>query len=82
MPWTTFQITWDSLKLSEVLGSDKKSLLVLTERFFEAETAADLGIPFDHNWYKIDVATREQMIATRLARTSVDNLVQLHAMRK
>jgi len=52
----------------------------LSERFFEAETAKELGIPFDHNWYNIDVTAREQMIATGLARISVDNLLQKQAM--
>ena len=69
------------MPLLEVLSDDKKSKLDHKPRLLEAETAMMMGIPFDHRWYTIPVNTRSQMIASRLARTSIDNLMTLNATR-
>ena len=65
-----------------ITGSTSKVPIDYDVRYYEAETAEDNGIPFDWRWYSIDVMAREQMIASRLARTSVGNLMQRHANRK
>ena len=58
------------------------SLVEYGPRYWEAETAELNGIPFDHRWYSIDVQSREQMIASRIARMTVENLLHKHALRK
>ncbi len=74
---------WDRMPLEQVLTMTKDKVPVeYGVRYYEAETAEDHSIPFDYRWYSIDVITREQMIASRLARVSVSNLVQKHSMRK
>lgn len=77
MPCTGFGIKWDDIPLLEVIYKDKKSKLDHGPRLLEAETAMGMGIPFDHRWYTIPVSAREQMIASRMARTSVDNLLMM-----
>lgn len=71
----TFGVTWDKMDLLEILHKDKKSKLDYGVRLYEVEAASAMGIPFDHRWYTIDVRTREQMIASRLARISIDNIL-------
>lgn len=44
-------------------------------RFWEAETSMKLGIPFDMEWYSIDVIAREQMIAAWLMDNYIKNIV-------
>ena len=78
-------MTWDDLPLTEILEKDsknEKSMLNHEVRLYEVETALELGIPFDWRWYSIDVASREQMIASRLARISIDNIVIAYGARK
>lgn len=58
-------------------GSDRKSKLDHKPRLYEAETAMEMGIPFDHRWYTIDVPVREQMIASKLARATITNIITL-----
>lgn len=65
-----------------ILASKKKSPANYGMRWFEAETAEINGIPFDREWYSIDVYTREQMIASRIARATIGNLLQQEAMAK
>ena len=75
MPCITFEIKWDDVPLLEVLKGDERSKLDHKPRLLEAETAMSMGIPFDHRWYTIPVNTRAQMIASKLARISIDNLM-------
>lgn len=75
---------WDDLTLTEILIQDgeKKSKLDHSIRLYEVETALSLGIPYDWRWYSIDKKVREHMIAARLARISIDNILVAHANRK
>jgi len=77
-------VKWDDLPLAEILiqNGEKKSKLDHGIRLYEVETALSLGIPYDWRWYSIDKRAREQMIASRLARTSIDNILIAHANRK
>ena len=77
-----FGVTWDDLPLTEVITGSKKSLLDHDIRLYEVEAALSLGIPFDWRWYSIDAVTRENMIAAKLARTSINNLLEMDATRK
>jgi hypothetical protein len=81
MPCINFGILWDKIPLLEVLKDDKVSKLDHKPRLLEAETAMSMGIPFDHRWYTIPVNTRAQMIASKLARISIDNLMTLNVTR-
>ena len=73
---------WDELPLLEILRGDKESKLDHNVRLYEVETSVELGIPFDHRWYGIEVPAREQMIASKLARISINNIVSQDARSK
>lgn len=79
---TTFGVKWDELPLLEVLSGSDDSKLYHDVRLYEVETAMTMGIPFDHRWYTIEVQVREQMIASKLARISIDNLFALDSRSK
>lgn len=72
MPCTTFHLMWGKHSLFDVL-EQSGGKLDHKPRLYEAETATAMGIPFDHNWYRIPVETRAQHIASRLARISIEN---------
>lgn len=79
MPCITFGITWGDENLLEVLQKDEQGNLQHPPRLYEVETATDMGIPFDHNWYQIPPEVRAQHIAARLARISITNKIQEEA---
>ena len=75
-----FDIQWQKTDLIDIIGRFPKSELDHNVRLLEAETAYDLGIPFDNTWYNMPVEAREYMIATRLARNWIQSLANEKAV--
>jgi len=78
MPCRDFKILWADQPLLDVLVGGTYSL-DHAPRLYESETATAMGIPLDYRWYSIGKETREQHIAARLARISIDNLLAKEA---
>jgi len=72
VPCKGFNITWDNNDLLEIIRGFPSGKLDHNTRLIEAETAYELGIRFDEEWYNIPVVSREYMIATRLAKRWLD----------
>lgn len=61
--------------MSTLLDSFPAGKLSYDMRLWEAEVAADMGIPFDEEWYSIELEVREQMVARKMARDLINALV-------
>lgn len=81
MPCMGFRLTWGDESLFDVLGGGEDRL-DHEPRLYAAETATSMGIPFDHRWYSIPKEVREQHIAARLARISIDNMILKEATKR
>ena len=69
----TFQIKYRNDNILDLLDSGGK--LDHEPRLYEVEMAAQMGIPFDHHWYSMPKEAREQLIAGKLARISIENVM-------
>ena len=58
-------------RLWDIIQAYPKSTIAYDMRFMESEASLAMNIPTDE-WYRIDRVTRENLIATRLARIWVD----------
>lgn len=68
-----FGLRWDGKPLLEaIVGA--KGKLEHNMRLWEAKTAAASDIPFDENWYKLPIITREQMVAVYMSDALIESL--------
>lgn len=77
MPCTCFKILWDEddiLNYVKHLSSGKITYKDGSVRFLEAETAVECRILPLRTWYELPKIDREYIIATKLARRSIDGI--------
>lgn len=77
MPCIPFRIHWDGEDILNLVKQVSKGKITYEDdsvRFLEAETAVDTKILPLSTWYALPKIDREYIIATRLARMSIDNI--------
>lgn len=68
-----YGLRWDGKPLLEaIVGA--KGKLEHNMRLWEAKAAAASDIPFDENWYKLPIITREQIVAAYMSDTLIESL--------